>query len=298
MKHSKKKISTYFCIAVLCLISVSGCSGQKESTPKPEQEQTQELETELQTVDETENEKKETIDLKNSFHGINGCAVLFDPQKNRYSFYNDAMCEQEVSPYSTFKIISTLMGLENGVIESTESTMTYNGTQYPISEWNENLNLQEAFQSSCIWYFRQVIDAVGEDEVKKELDALSYGNCDVSEWNGNSTNSIPELNGFWLNSSLKITPLQQVKMLARIFEGQSIYSDENISTLKEIMLVEDSGIQKIYGKTGSGSDQAWFVGFSEENNEKIYFAIFLDDNTQSETITGNTAKEIAIEILN
>ena len=87
-------------------------------------------------------------------------------------------------------------------------------------------------------------------------------------------------------------------MLARIFEGQSIYSDENISTLKEIMLVEDSGIQKIYGKTGSGSDQAWFVGFSEENNEKIYFAIFLDDNTQSETITGNTAKEIAIEILN
>ena len=36
MKHSKKKISTYFCIAVLCLISVAGCSGQKESTPKPE----------------------------------------------------------------------------------------------------------------------------------------------------------------------------------------------------------------------------------------------------------------------
>jgi len=297
MKFFKKKIYTYFCIAVLCLVSASGCSGQKESTAKPEQKQMQKLKTELQTVDEAEHEIKETIDLKNSFHGINGCAVLFDPKKNIYSFYNDAMCEQEVSPYSTFKIISTLMGLENGVIESAASTMEYNGTQYPIAEWNEDLGLREAFQSSCIWYFRQIIDAVGEDEVKKELDALSYGNCNVSEWNGSSTNSISELNGFWLNSSLKITPLQQVKILAGIFEGQSIYSDENISTLKEIMQVEDNGIQKIYGKTGSGSDQAWFVGFSEENNDKVYFAIFLDDNTQRETITGNTAKKIAIEIL-
>ncbi len=33
-----------------------------------------------------------------------------------------------------------------------------------------------AFRSSCIWYFRQVLDAVGEAEVAEELTALGFGN--------------------------------------------------------------------------------------------------------------------------
>ena len=70
-------------------------------------------------------------------------------------------------PYSTFKIISALMGLHNGVIADETSAMEYNGTQYYNSAWNKDLSLREAFQTSCIWYSRQVIDAVGSAEVKK-----------------------------------------------------------------------------------------------------------------------------------
>ena len=44
--------------------------------------------------------------------------------------------------------------------------MNYNGTQYPNLEWNKNLTLKEAFQTSCIWYFRQVINAVGKMKFK------------------------------------------------------------------------------------------------------------------------------------
>lgn len=106
-----------------------------------------------------------------------------------------------------------------------------------------------------------------------------------------------KLNGFWLNSSLKISPLEQVEVLSRIFEGQSDYDSRNIGVLKRIMLVDETDSQKIYGKTGSGNGEAWFVGFSESNGERRYFAIYLNDSEQRDQVSGNKAKEIALEIL-
>lgn len=239
----------------------------------------------------------EEIDLSDKFRGINGCAVIYDPANDKYSVYNSSLCEQEVSPYSTFKIISTLAGLKNGVIQTEQSTMNYSGEKYPSSEWNDDLSLEKAFQTSCIWYFRQIIDAVGRDEIQSELSRLEYGNCDISEWDGSNINSMPDLNGFWLGSSLKISPLEQVQMLKKIFEGESIYSTEHVAILKEIMSVSED-TRKIYGKTGSGPDgEAWFVGFAEENDTKKYFAVYLNDNTQPDKVSGSVAKDIALEIL-
>ena len=239
----------------------------------------------------------EEIDLSDNFRGINGCAVIYDPSNDKYSLYNSSLCEQEASPYSTFKIISTLAGLKNEVIENETSTMNYSGEKYPLSEWNDNLSLEKAFQTSCIWYFRQIIDEVGRDEIQSELSRLEYGNCDISEWDGSGINPMPDLNGFWIGSSLKISPLEQVQVLKKIFEGESIYSAEHVAILKEIMAVSED-TRKIYGKTGSGPDgEAWFVGFAEENDTKKYFAVYLNDNTQPDKVSGSVAKEIALNIL-
>ena len=50
--------------------------------------------------------------------------------------------------------------------------MTYSGLAYPVAAWNQNLTLEQAFQSSCVWYFRQVIDQVGRQAVAEQLAAL------------------------------------------------------------------------------------------------------------------------------
>ncbi len=160
------------------------------------------------------------------------------------------------------------------------------------------MTLKQAFQKSCIWYFRKVIDEVGDDEIQKELDALQYGNCDISEWNGSNINPLPMLNGFWLDSSLKISPLEQVKVLGKIFEGQSDYDSDNVEIIKKIMWTEETDTQKIYGKTGSsGGGEAWFVGFAETEGERKYFAVYLDDSELKDQVSGNRAKEIALDIL-
>lgn len=106
-----------------------------------------------------------------------------------------------------------------------------------------------------------------------------------------------KLNGFWLDSSLKISPLEQVEVLSRIFEGHSDYDSRNIEILKRIMLVDENDSQKIYGKTGSGNGEAWFVGFSESSGERRYIAIYLNDSEHRDQISGNKAKEMALEIL-
>ena len=155
------------------------------------------------------------------------------------------------SPNSSFKVISALIGIHNQVITSEDSKMEYDGMNYPVDAWNADLRLEDAFRSSCIWYFRKVIDEVGQETIQEELNKLDYGNCDISEWSGSGVNSFPELNGFWIESSLMISPIEQVEVLHKIMEGETIYTKSEIEILKSIMLLEASDSKKIYGKTGT-----------------------------------------------
>lgn len=112
-----------FCISAAYFMLLTGCSTKPE---RLEQSET----VDKADKDEIENMKEKRLDLSNAFHDINGCAVLYSPSENTYYFYNKDLAEQEVSPYSTFKIISTLAGLHNNIIEDETSTMNYNGTEY------------------------------------------------------------------------------------------------------------------------------------------------------------------------
>lgn len=291
---------------LLCLLLFSGCANKQE-IQEIESTESEEIPTVGQDSMDNEDEASDTkdvlstiteeVDFTDDFRGINGCAVIYDVKNDKYLVYNTSLSEKEASPYSTFKIISTLAGLKNGVIENETSTMNYSGAQYPVSEWNENLTLEKAFQTSCIWFFHQIIDEVGSNEIQNELMQLGYGNCDISEWDGSDVNPMPDLNGFWLGSSLKISPYGQVQVLKKLFEGESIYSDEDIAILKSIMLVSED-TKQIYGKTGSGPNgEAWFVGFSEEDGDRKYFAIYLNDDGQQNNVSGSVAKEIGLELL-
>ena len=60
--------------------------------------------------------------------------------------------------------------------------------------WNKDIDFREAFRTSCVWYYRQVIDEIGKEMMQKELDKLRYGNCDISDWEGRlNTNKLPEV---------------------------------------------------------------------------------------------------------
>lgn len=243
------------------------------------------------------------VDYSSYFAGRNGCAVFFHPDENQYDIYNLGMADLQRSPCSTFKIISSLLGLESGIINWQNSVRAWSGEQFWMSEWNQDIDFPAAFRSSCVWYFRQVIDDIGKAAMQEGLATLNYGNQDISDWEGrlNTNNDNRALTGFWIESSLKISPKQQTGVMAHIFEPDSPFSEETTSRLKEVMLVEQTASSNaIYGKTGSGKDNgvwvdAWFVGMIEREAGNIYFATYMGESAPYE-ISSKLAKEIAIEI--
>lgn len=274
-----------FLLSAVLVASCAGCQKIEQSSVKTSNS--------VQKINEN-TIKENNVDYSQEFGEIKGCCVFYDVSMNSYNFYNKADCETRYSPNSIFKIISTLEGLECGAVTSETSTMDYNGNTYPFESWNTNLNLKEAFQNSCVWYYRQLIDKIGEEKMKKGLEEIGYGNCDISEWNGSGLAPTEDTNGFWLGSSLEISPLEAVNVTSKIFEGKSKYSNKNIDILKNIM---ESDVKGIYGKTGTGIDNsAWYAGFYEKENNKIYFALHLQ-NEGGTKIAGADAKKIAVSII-
>lgn len=247
----------------------------------------------------------EEVDWSDAFEGLNGAAVLYHPEEKRYEIYNRQLAQTRRSPCSTFKIISSAIALENGMIDPENSLRSWSGEIFWNEDWNRDINFDQAFRTSCVWYFREVIDEIGMDLMGRELDKLQYGNCDISDWEGrlNTNNDNRALTGFWIESSLLISPVEQVEVMERIFGNYPRYSKETQNQLKQVMLLSDQKVPgaSIYGKTGLGMAQgivvdAWFTGFADSDDGRIYFCVYLGE-TEGADVSSAKAKEIAGKLL-
>lgn len=324
MKSMNKHLKAVYW-GLACAFILSGCSDNRSKIENiPLENEVQELpedkmagpeiETdsvsiEADTEDSVENiiMEPETVyaDWSGYFDGLNGSAVVYDASDGRYTIYNGESELTQRSPCSTFKIISSLIALENGIIIPEDSVRTWSGEVFWNEDWNKDLDFEEAFRTSCVWYYRQVIDDIGKDTMQKELDRLWYGNCDISDWEGrlNTNNNNRALTGFWIESSLLISPKEQVEVMERIFGENSDYSETARDELKRVMLVSDQDRTdiSIYGKTGMGKAEgivvdAWYTGFAETAEGNLYFCVHLG-RTDGMNVSSTLAKTIAIQIV-
>lgn len=321
-----KKKDNYFkvvCWAFVCAFILADCSNNhgaeekisiEDGKEQPGEEKTEGPEMEsggavIETEDPTEGIVMEPeiveADWSEYFNGLNGTAVVYDAANRRYTMYDPELALTRRPPCSTFKIISSLIALENGILVPEDSTREWSGEIFWNENWNKNIDFSEAFRTSCVWYYRQVIDDIGKDMMQTELEKLQYGNCDISDWGGllNIDNNNRALTGFWIESSLMISPKEQVEVMERIFGDNSDYSEATQNELKQVMLVSEQEQTDIpiYGKTGMGTAQdivvdAWFTGFAEHAGGKIYFCVHLG-RTDGMDVSGSGAKEIAIQIV-
>lgn len=99
--------------------------------------------------------------------------------------------------------------------------MTWDGTQYPYKEWNQDQDLFSAMSSSATWYFQKLDRQIGEDHLRRYLKSIHYGNEDFS---GPAN--------YWLDGSLQISPLEQVNMLKKFYDNEFDFKQSNIQTVK------------------------------------------------------------------
>ncbi len=309
-KTKRNYVLIMMCVLLVCVVMLTGCANNYSSEEEQEIAATEAVDDSVEEEPDNSSEIIEVVpemveaDWSSYFNGLNGTAVIYDAASQKYTIYNRDIAVARSSPCSTFKIISSLIALENGIIEPENSTRKWSGEIFWNEDWNRDIDFYEAFRTSCVWYYRQVVDDIGKDLMQKELNRLQYGNCDISDWEGqlNTNNSNRALNGFWIESSLMISPKEQVEVMERIFGKGSDYSEETQNELKQVMLMPeiDGTDISIYGKTGMGKSNgivvdSWFTGFAESKTGDIYFCVRLG-RTDGMNVSSSLAKEIAIKV--
>ena len=228
-----------------------------------------------------ENINIEQIDLSSYFKDYDGCFVLYDTSDKSYKVWNEDMARERVSPYSTYKIAIALNGLEKGVITTDNSYMSWNGTSYPFEEWEMDHDLDSAMKNSVNWYFQNIDKNLTMGEISDFLKRVDYGNMSAGY----------DKENYWLENSLKISPLEQVQFLKGIYNNEFDFDENNINAVLNSIKLSDN----LYGKTGTGmvnnkTTSGWFIGM----DDRYIFALRIagDDNA-----TGTIAYEIAEDIL-
>ncbi len=246
--------------------------------------------------------QKQTTEIRDEFKKyydqfkVEGSFVLFDPQADKYIFYNQAQFNQTFSPASTFKICNSLIGLETGVIKDENFVIPWDSVvRNPV--WDRDHDLRTAFANSTVWYYQELARRVGGQKMKYSLEKANYGNADTSGG----------IDQFWLTGGLRISPQQQIDFLKRLHDNQLPFSQRSVDIVKNIMITKDTLDYVVRAKTGWGGhgnkDVGWYVGYIETKNNVYYFAncVQIDsqklNDIQNAISFDNSRAEIVYKIL-
>ena len=196
---------------------------------------------------------------------------------------NEKRANIPLSPFSTFKVANSLIGLDLGVIKNTKQVLTYDEKSYPKQPWWPSVwklphyDLTTAFKFSMVAIYRQLATDIGQQNMISYLDKMHYGNQDISSG----------LDSFWLNGSMKISAVEQINFLQNIYHNNFALNEKAINNLKSIMLAETTPNYRLYAKTGAGKTDdktmlGWYIGFVENATGVHFFAFNFDSPTYGE----------------
>ena len=229
------------------------------------------------------------VDFSKYFGKYEGSFVLYDLENDIWSIHDIEHATLRVAPDSTYKIYDALFGLEEGVITPEDSFIAWNGKNYPFETWNSDQTLQSAMTSSVNWYFQAIDEQLASTNIRNYIQQIGYGNENVSG----------RLSTYWLESSLKISPVEQVKLLTKLQNNSLGFSSENINAVKDAICLSSSDAGTFYGKTGTGrvngqDVNGWFIGYIETADNTYFFATNIGADSDA---TGSNATEITMSIL-
>lgn len=230
-----------------------------------------------------------SVDLSDYFGDYEGCFVLYNLEEDTWQIYNMEQAEKRISPDSTYKIYDALFALEEGIITPDNSFVAWDGQENPFAAWNTDQTLSSAMASSVNWYFQTMDTRLGNDRLAAYFQKIGYGNADVTG----------DFSSYWMESSLKISPIEQVELLTKLHQNEFDFKAENIEAVKEAIQLSASSDTVLYGKTGTGrvngkDINGWFVGSVENGQHTYFFACNIQSDANA---TGSHASEIALSIL-
>lgn len=205
-------------------------------------------------------------------HGVNGTLVIYDVQKNGYWLHNAGRAAERFYPASTFKIFNSLIALGEGVLKDADEVFyRYDGAPVYLESWKADASLRSAIKISQLPAYKQLARKIGLERMQANIKKLHYGNESIGS----------KIDSFWLEGPLKISALEQVKLLTRLAQLKLPYSRKAQQQVCAITVLKQTDAYTLHGKTGWAADNiktpvGWFVGWVEKDGGLYVFAMNMD----------------------
>jgi len=208
--------------------------------------------------------------------GVTGTFVVYDVAGNRFHGYNRARAETRFVPASTFKIANTMIGLSVGAVESVDEVLPYGGQPQPFRSWERDMSLRDAIAVSNVTIYQELARRIGLERMQDGVTRMGYGNADIGT----------RVDTFWLAGPLKISAIEQTRILARLTANDLPFPAEFQQQAREIIRLEQDDSGTLYGKTGWENAQdpgvGWWVGWVQKAERTFTFALNIDIRQSSD----------------
>jgi len=196
---------------------------------------------------------------------VNGVLLIYDPQNRTYTSNDFDRAEKRFSPASTYKIPNSIIALETGVVKDENTFFKWDGEKRHFRMWERDFIFSEAYKKSCLPCYQEIARDIGVNRMKKFVKKIGYPNMHIDSSN---------IDQFWLTGDSKISAIEQVQFLERLYNSELPISERTEKIMKKIMVIEKKFDYQLSGKTGwmvdGDENLGWFVGFVKQKG-KVYF---------------------------
>lgn len=218
-----------------------------------------------------------------------GCLLVVDATSKAVIHEAGADCDQPNTPASTFKVPLAVMGFDTGILVDGDNPALPWKPEYGVNKPEDKATTTPRtwLRDSVLWYSRVLTQAMGEKTFARYVAEFDYGNADVS---GGLTKA-------WLNSSLRITPREQVAFIERLMEDRLPVSREALAMTRAVMPAFEAGGWTVHGKTGTSYigkgplRLGWFVGWADKGDRRVIFAKLVKDTKKTAVMAGPRARD-------
>ncbi|CAM2155259.1 Beta-lactamase OXA-18 [Pararobbsia alpina] len=217
------------------------------------------------------------------------CTIVADANSGK-TLLEQGDCAKRVTPASTFKIAISLMGYDSGILKDAHNpTFEYRqgDPDWLGAIWKQPTDPTRWIKYSVVWFSQRVTTSLGMTRFADYAKQFAFGNANVS---GDSRH--PDgLTHAWIDSSLEISPREQVSFLTKLVNRKLPVTDHAFAMTEQITEVTQlPDGWDIHGKTGAGfpanadgsDDRAhgwgWFVGWARREDKTLVFARLIQDD--------------------
>ncbi|MEL7531752.1 MAG: class D beta-lactamase [Bacteroidota bacterium] len=202
-------------------------------------------------------------------HDAVGSFLLQDVKGDTTYVYNEARAQTPYLPASTFKVPNTLIALELGVADTNE-VFPWDGRERFAEQWNQDLNLAQAFRYSAFWVYQIIAERIGEENYREWLQKIDYGNAEPG----------PDVTTFWVAGDIRISAYEQLNFLRRLENGSLAFGEANQKLFRDIFSFEKTDQYDWKAKTGwttiPDPDTGWVIGWVERGEDRYLYVLNLD----------------------